>query len=133
MHFWSFDAKCLCLTVDAFTARSLVVNGLVDGMRTVKSHTHLSPFFPVDILDAPFLFDELLVLTGSTCFLWEKQRATEALGPIAIGMIELDGWMHTQTHRAQRCSIGVTLILGMSMLIERHRSDPPMTSGIIID
>src|ERR1051326_8189660 len=87
----SFDAECFGLTVDAFTTGSLVVNGLVDRTLTIKGHTHLSAFFPVDILDAPFAFDELLVLARGTCFLREKQRATEALGTIAIGVVELDG------------------------------------------
>ena len=94
MNSGSFDAEFFGLTVDAFTTRSLVVNGLVDGTLTVKRHTHQPSFFPVNVLDAPFAFSELLVLTGGTSFLWEKQWATETLGPIAIGMIELDGWVH---------------------------------------
>jgi hypothetical protein len=81
----SFDAEFFGLTINALTARSLVVNGLVDGMITIKSHPHLSAFLPVDILDTPNAFDKLLVLTRCTCFLWDKQWATEALSAIAKG------------------------------------------------
>src|SRR5436853_5010116 len=105
----SFDTEFFGLTVDAFTTRSLVINGLIDGTLTVKSHTHLSPFFPVNILDTAFAFDKLLVFTGSPRFLREKQRATEALGTIPIGVVELKSGMHTQAHRTERNPIGITL------------------------
>jgi hypothetical protein len=132
-YFWSFDAKFFGLTVDTLAARPLRINSLVQWSISIEGHTHSSPFFPIEILDAPLPFDELLVITGGTCFRRYEQRAAKTLSPIAVGMMELDGWMHTQTFRAERYPIRIPLRLGVPMLIEWDSSDATMTSSVIID
>ncbi len=63
-YFGAFDAECLGLTVDAFTGGALIVEEPIEGSGAVEGNAHQTTQFHVDVLDAPFAFLELLVITG---------------------------------------------------------------------
>ncbi len=90
---------------------------------------HLAAEFPIDILEAAFAFDKLLMLTQLACDVWEEQGAAEALRAVAVGLVELVGRIHAQASRTQRHAIRSALVDGMAMLVERHGSDAAMDSA----
>ena len=122
-RFGSFNAQVFGLTIDAFTRRALVVDELVEGALAIQCHTHQPTCFQVDVFDAAFVLAKLLMGTGLTCWLGIEERTAIALCPETIGMLELVGRMHTQTDGTQRGAIGIALIDGMSMLVERDGGD----------
>jgi hypothetical protein len=99
--FGPFNAQSLCLAIDAFARGPLRVNGVVERAVAIQSDAHLATAFPVDILDAAFAFDKLLMSTEFACRLGEEQGAAEALSPVAVGMVELVGRRHAQAGRTE--------------------------------
>ncbi len=76
------------------------VNGVVEWTVAIEGDTHQSACFDIDVLDTTFAFAKLLMQADLVRCLRKEQRATEPLGAIAIGMIELIGRMHAQASRA---------------------------------
>ena len=75
--FGTFDAECLCLTVDAFRRGALVVDAVVKRPIAVERHAHLAAHFPVDILD--IAVGKLLMIAARTGGL-RKEQGTESGG-----------------------------------------------------
>src|SRR6266516_2440160 len=119
-HFGPFNAEGLGLTVDAFRRGALIINSLVEGPVAIQGHAHASTQFPIDIFDTAFAFGKLGMLTTGSRRLGKEQGTAEALGAVAIGMVELKGGMHRQLFGTQRGAIGLPLVDGMSVLVERH-------------
>lgn len=132
-EFRTFDTEFFGLTVDALTTGALGVDGLIERPGAIQHDAHLSTAFPIDIFDTAPALDELVMLARLPGGSGMQERTLEALAAIAVGMVELDGWNHAVLHRATRSGIRVTGEGLMSVLIERHGSNPAMTGGSFVD
>jgi hypothetical protein len=65
--------------------------------------------------------------------LWEKQRTLETLGAVAVGVIELLGWMHGQANGAAWRPVSQASERDFAGLVERNRSNPSMPDGSFVD
>ena len=63
-HFWSFDAQCLGLTIDALARRALTVNDVVERAGAVEQGAHQATFLAIDVFDATFALGKLLVVAA---------------------------------------------------------------------
>ena len=90
----SLDAQVFGLAIDAFTGGALPVDDVVERTLAIECDTHQAACFQVDILDAACVLAKLLVVTGLACALGIEQRAAIALGPEAVGVLELIGGVH---------------------------------------
>src|SRR5438105_5053526 len=95
-HFWSFNAQCLCLTIDAFAGRALVVNDVVERAVTVEQGTHESAFLDSDVLDTAFALDKLGMRATLAGGFGEEQGTAIALTAVAVRMPKLEGGLHAQ-------------------------------------
>ncbi len=111
------------LTVDAFCAGALTVDALVERPIPVQHDAHEPAGLNVDVFDAAFLFEKLLMLAGLARGLGEEQRTAVTLGLIALGMLEPIRRLHAQAYRAARGAIGVAKDSGMAMLVEGNSRD----------
>jgi hypothetical protein len=125
--------RALRLTIDAFCKRALMVDGLVEGVCAVECHLHATTNFPIGIFLAAIAFEKLEMVTGFSRRLRHEQWTTKALRTIAVGMIELEGRHHAQALAADGNSIPITRGSRIFMLIERDGSNPPLTSGTLVD
>jgi hypothetical protein len=78
---------------------------MVQGAITIQGDPLDTAQLPVDILDAAFAFEELLVLTCLASTLREKQGTLEALGAVAVGVIKLFGGVHGKANWAARRAV----------------------------
>jgi hypothetical protein len=109
-----------------------VIDGLIEWPVAIEGDTHLSSRFPVDILDTATTFGKLGVVAVFSRLLRKEQWTAEALGAIAIGMVELVGRMHAQALGTQRGAIDIAFIHRMGVLVEGHGSDAAMEGGALI-
>ena len=100
--FWTLDTECLCLTIDAFAGRALVVDDVVERALSIEQRTHQPAFFPIGVFDTAFRFRELRMITGFSGRLRKEQRATKPLSAKAVGVLKLEGGSHAQADREQR-------------------------------
>src|SRR5579875_400906 len=112
-----------CLTVTALGTGAALIDHVVQGAVPIEGHAHQTTRFPVEVLDTAFLFEELRMVTAFAVRCGKEQRATKALGAIAVGMHEERGGMHAQTFATARHAVGVTTTIRMAVLIERDGSD----------
>ncbi len=94
--FWTFDAQCLCLTVDAFAAGPLIVDDVVEGTIAIQQSAHQPPFLPVEVFDTALTFGKLGMLTARSSQLRKEQGTAKALSAIAVGVLKEEGGMHAQ-------------------------------------
>ncbi len=106
---------------------------MVEWTFTIQGHALNATTFPIDIFDAAFPFGKLLVITGFACFFRQEQGTLEALGTIAIGVIELPGWMHEESFGASWGSISIPCKGGFAVLVERNCADASMSNRTFID
>src|SRR6266700_1625134 len=132
-HFGPFNAEGLGLTVDAFGRGALIVNPLVEGPVAIQGHAHASTQFPIDIFDTAFAFGKLSMVAALAGMLRKEQWAAEALGTVAIGVIELKGGMHGQPFGTHRGAIGSPFINWMGVLVECDGSNPLMPRRALRD
>jgi hypothetical protein len=132
-HFWSFDAQGFGVTIDAFTAGSLGVDGLVEGAGTIQRDAHDATGLDIAIFDTAFAFFELFMVAVSARALRMQEWARIGLGTIAVGMLKREFGVHASSFGAQGNAIGIALKGGMPMLIEGNGSNATVTSHIIID
>ena len=122
-HLRSLNAQCFGLTVDTLRTGALAVDALVERPISVQHDAHEPTGLDVEVFDAAFLFEKLLMLAGLPRGLRKEQGAPIALGTIALGMLELIRRLHAQAHGTVRDAIGVTLKAGMAMRIQGNGRD----------
>ena len=120
------------LTVDALRTGALAVDALVERPISVQQDAHQPAGLDIEVFDAAFLFEKLLVLAGLAGGLGEEQGTTVALGAIAFGMLELIGRLHAQAYGAARDAIGVAKDSGMTVRIEGDSRDAATESACLI-
>src|SRR6266481_2378186 len=116
-HFRSLNAKLFGLTIDAFSRRPLTIDAFIDRMMPIHRDTQYSSFLDIDVFDTSFVFGKLLMIAALSCLFRQEQRTLVTLGAIAIGVVKLLRWNHSQFFRAQRNTIRITCVGGVSMLI----------------
>src|SRR5579884_2865789 len=78
-HLGALEAQLFGLAVDALGTGALVVDGVIERPIPIQGDTHLPAQFPIEVLDTPRPFLELLVLTAGSCRLGKEQRTEKAL------------------------------------------------------
>ena len=89
--------------------------------------------FPVDILDAAFAFEELVVRAGGPGWLGKEQGTLKALSTVAVGMVELGGGVHGQANGATRNAIRQASEGRSALLLERDSRNAAVTSCRLVD
>ncbi len=131
-HFWSFDAQCLGLAIDALGRGALIVDGMVQRSVAIKRHAHLATQFPVDIFDTAFALEKLRMGAALAGFLRKEQRTAEALGEIAPRVAELEVRCHRQLLRTQRGAVSQPFVERMGMLIEGNGPDAALHARSLV-
>ncbi len=121
------------MTILAFATGALGVDGVVERAVAVERDAHLAAKFDVDIFDAAFAFEELLVGAGLLRGDRKEEGAAKALSAVAVGVLELIGGRHAELDGTTRSAIGVAVENGMGVLVERHGTDAVMARGAFID
>ncbi len=129
----SLNAFGLRLTVDALSRGALVRDGVVKRAIAIKRDTHLPASFPVDIFDTATAFEELLMWAALAGLFGKEQGTAEALGAIAVGMLELKVRRHRQLFRAERSAVRLSFIKRVGVLVERDGRDAAMQEGSLVD
>ena len=132
--FRSFDAEFFGLTIDAFTTRSLGVDGMIEWAVAIKQDALQSARFPVGIFVTalPVIVAELL--TRLIAWSGQDEGAAEALSTIAIGMPEEKARNHAQAFGAARNAIGITGAIRLGGVgIEGNSSNATVMGGFLID
>src|SRR2546421_9905337 len=132
-HFWTLDAECLRLTVDAFAGSALIVDDVVERTGAIEQGTHQPTFLPIGVLYTPLGFAELRMITRGSCRVRKQQGTAKALGTKAVGVLKEEGGMHAQACRAAWSSIGVARDFFVTMTIERDGSDARPVRHRLID
>ncbi len=130
--FWTLDAKCLRLTIDAFAGGALVVDAVVKRPITVQRHTHPATPFPIDIFDAAFALGELVMLARLPSLCRKEEGTLKALGAIAIGMIELLGRVHGQADWTEGNAVRQAGKRGLAVLVEWDGSNAVMEGSTLV-
>ncbi len=131
-HFGSLDAQSLGPAVDAFARGALRINDVVERPVAIQRHALDTAEFPIDIFDTALAFGELCVLTGCAGLVGKEQGATEPLGAIAVGVVELVRRLHEQALLAARSAIGLARQGSMAVLVEGNRADAAVTGGALV-
>jgi hypothetical protein len=95
-HFWTLDAECLRLTVDALAGSALVVDDVIERAVSIEQGPHQPAFLPIGVFDTASPFGELGMLTDLARPFRKEQGTAKALSGIAIGVLKLVGGVHTQ-------------------------------------
>jgi hypothetical protein len=110
-HFGAFDTQFFSLTVDAFAAGALSIDGLVEWAGAVKDNTHAPTDFPMEVFVTAFAFQKLLMIAEFARCLRDKQRTIRALHTGAIFCRkERKRRLHAQAFLTERNGLGIAVV-----------------------
>ena len=72
------------------------------------------------------------MFAGLSCFFWKEQGTLEALGTVAIGMVELKSGMHRHADGTTRSAVRQAGKGRFAVLVEWNRRDAAMASWCLI-
>ena len=107
-HFGVLNAERLGLTVDAFTAGPLSIDGMIERAISIQQGPHQPAFLPIGVFDTAFAKGLLGMRTALARADGKEQGAAKALGAKAVGVLEWVGRGHAQAARAVWSTIGIT-------------------------
>lgn len=131
--FWTFDAECLRLTIDAFAGGAPVVDDVVERAGAIEQGSHQPAFLPIGIFDAASAKGLLGMLTRFSCRFRKQEWTAKRLSAKAIGMLKWEGRMHAQAFRAARRPIGIARDFFVTMVVEGDGRDARPVGDCFID